>query len=137
MVQRTGTKALVTAGACLALLIGTAGVADAAPRPERTGPHGGILVAIGYEHINFEGERYPFYADECRGNAAPQHQDVIEERWNDRISSIHTLKSCALIVYEHGALGGKWNRLPAVGAYASLPGFNDMISSVSFLRPQV
>ncbi|EDY50533.1 beta/gamma crystallin domain-containing protein [Streptomyces clavuligerus] len=128
MFQRIRWASLAAAGASLALLLGTAGTADASPNAVR--------VAVLYEHHNFEGESVALYADTCRGNPVPQYQNA-PEGWNDRVTSMQIFVSCDIVIHEHGFQSGRSARLKS-GSYANLGnshGFNDTISSFSFLRP--
>ncbi|ANW22279.1 beta/gamma crystallin-related protein [Streptomyces clavuligerus] len=126
MLRRLRSTGLLAGAASLLLALGTTGPADAAPQHQRFGT-GGNLVAIVYEHMNFQGASLSLYSESCV--FGEQHQNL-PGQWNDQISSIRILGGCDLRGYEHTDHGGnvaRWNRSSSYLAH-----WNDRISSVGF-----
>lgn len=126
MIQRLRPAKLVAALASLALALGTASTAEADPKADYQ------LIAVVYEHANYEGEAYYLYAPPCKAFSKPENINELYDGWNDRISSIdlYTEHKCLIVLFEHTWLGGP--RRSIRDDVADLGDWHDRTSSVSF-----
>ncbi|ANW18894.1 hypothetical protein [Streptomyces clavuligerus] len=126
MIQRLRPAKLVAALASLALVLGTASAAEADPKADYQ------LVAVVYEHADYDGESYYIYAPPCKSNNRPESLNELGYGWNDHISSIDLYEqhSCVVTLFEHTWLSGARKKIWR--DTADLEDWNDRTSSLSF-----
>ncbi|MER6912481.1 hypothetical protein ABT354_12500 [Streptomyces sp. NPDC000594] len=92
----------------------------------------GVPLVTFYEDEGFQGQFVQLLGFPCDQTEYPQLHGQLPAGWNDRVSSFRTHNRCTMYGYEHTYQRGA--TFVGTAAARMLPGWNDRLSSVMFVR---